>query len=276
MISIITHNWCRSFLLPLFIKSYARQDIRELKEKGEENEFELEMIIIDDNSPPEDMFEEYLRLALNTFDIKENLWFKIRAFKNRDTTMNSGRSANIGAKLSKGDILIFNHTDMFPMHKNTLRLIYESHKEYNNRIDIISSGMSEMLYLTSATLTSDNVKFSPDCGGTTPWTCAISRKLFYKIGGFDEKFIGYGHEDADFGWRIIYGKDDLNCKHVFDPKIVYVHLQQSNMISLPPTSNPKNSDVVNDNITYNHRWIVNSDNDNWGISKDIEEVELGL
>lgn len=272
VMSVIVHNWCRSFLLPLFIKSYVRQDLR-----GQVSSEEMEMIIIDDNSPPGDKFEEYLKIGLNTFDIKENLWFKIRAFKNRDGTGNSGRSANVGAKLSKGDILIFNHTDIFPMHKNTLRLIYDRHKEYNSDTDIINSGKVEMFYLTTATLTNDNIKFSPDCNGTTPWACAISRKLFYKIGGFDERFSGYGNEDADFGWRVIYGAKDLGCQHIFDPRIVYVHLQQSNMISLPPSINLGNHDVVNDNITYNHRWIVNSDKgDNWGISKDIEEIDLGL
>lgn len=264
MISVIVHNWCRSFLIPLFLKSYIRQDFKDE---------ELEMIIVDDNSPLEDRFEEYLKLALNTIDIKENIWFKIRAFINRDSNGNSGRTANVGTKLSKGDILIFNHTDIFPMHKYTLRLMYNQHKKYNENAD---TDKKEMLYLTSSTLTNESSKLEdlliPQCNGESPWASAISRKLYYKIGGFDEKFIGYGHEDADFGWRLKYGAKHLGWTFIHDPEIIFVHLQQSNMIMYPPTSTPKNSDVVNDNIVHNHRWIVN--NDNWGISHNLEEIKL--
>lgn len=257
LISVIVHNWCRSFLLPLFIKSYCRQDFKDVT---------LEMIIIDDNSPTEDNFEQYLRLALNTVDIKDNLWFRIHAFRNKHSTMNSGWSANVGVKQSRGDILIFNHTDIFPMHKNTLGLICNRHQEYNAG----NKDNPNMLFLTSATLTNDKTDFIPDCNGGTPWACAISRKLFYKIGGFDERFQGYGHEDADFGWRLIYGQKELGCTHIYDPNIVFVHLQQSNMISRPPASNPKNSDVVNENITKNHRWVVNPNG--WGNSNKLEEI----
>lgn len=232
----------------------------------------MEMIIIDDNSPPEDNFKKYLNLALNTFDIKENLWFKIRAFINRDSNKNSGRTANVGVKQSKGDILIFNHTDIFPMHKYALKLIHNHHKKYNDE----NPNNKNMLYLTSSTITNDSLNalrnLTPDCNGDTPWACAISRDLFYKVGGFDERFIGYGHEDADFGWRIIYGAHELGCVKIHEPEIIFVHLQQSNMISLPPYDNPKNGEVVVDNVTKNHRWIVNSNG--WGISKNLEEIKL--
>lgn len=264
MISVIVHNWCRSFLIPLFIKSYARQDFKEE---------ELEMIIVDDNSPPEDRFEEYLKLALNTLDIKQNLWFKVRAFKNRDSNGNSGRTANVGVKQSKGDILIFNHTDIFPMHKYTLRMMHDQHKKFNED----NSNNREMLYLTSATLTNEASKLEdlliPQCNGESPWASAISRKLYYKVGGFDERFIGYGHEDADMGWRLKYGAKDLGWTFIHDPKIVFVHLQQSNMIMYPPTCTPKNSDVVNENIVYRHRWVVNTEKE-WGISNNLEEIKL--
>lgn len=268
MISVIVHNWNRSFLIPLFIKSYCRQDLKETGEK-------MEMIIVDDNSFPEDNFKQYLNLALNTYDIKENLWFDIKAFINKDSYMNSGRTANVGVKQSKGDILIFNHTDIFPMHKYTLSSMHNRHKEHNKE----KLYNEDMLYLTSLTLTNDSVNalknFTPDCNGDTPWASAISRKLFYKVGGFDERFKGYGHEDADFGWRIKYGARELGCIMIYDPSIMFIHLQQSNMISLPPYNNQTNAELVNDNLTYNHRYIVNNGKeDEWGISKDIEEIKI--
>lgn len=260
MISVIVHNWCRSFMIPLFIKSYVRQDFKEE---------ELEMIIIDDNSPHYDHFEDYLKLALDTLDIKENLWFKIRAFKDKDSNGNSGRTANVGVRQSKGNILILNHTDIFPTHKHALRLICDHHKKYNEN----NPNNNDMLYLTSFVLTNEKIEITPDNNGETPWGSAISRKLYYKVGGFDERFIGYGHEDADFGWRLKYGAEDLGCTNIYDPEIRFVHSQQSNMVSFPPTSNPKNSDVVNENITYKHRWIVNVGKD-WGVSDSLEEIKL--
>ena len=116
MISIIVDNYKRSYFLPFLIQAY--------NEKVDLAPEEVEMLIVDDDSG--DSFEGFLRLALE--DIRP--WFKVRAFQtHKVVTYNQCLPVNCMVKRARGEILILNHSDVFPCTRFTLKKIWNIQKE---------------------------------------------------------------------------------------------------------------------------------------------------
>ena len=93
-ISIVISNYSYSYLLPLVMQSYNQM---------EKPTCDVELVIVDDSSDPDDHFEEFIRLGYDR--IKP--WFKVRAFKMplSCSKMNWGRTLNVGVKQSKSDMM---------------------------------------------------------------------------------------------------------------------------------------------------------------------------
>lgn len=251
MISIIVDNYNRSYLLPLVMQAYSVEDF----------DGEAEMIIIDDVSDPRDHFIDYLIFGLDT--IKP--WFKVRAFQTHVSThKNTGKTLNIGVKQSRGDVIIFNHTDMIPLQPNTLELVRKAHHE------------TDWLYLTPSFLSSRPRKgLPPDklglIGFTLPAGASMRRKLFDKAGGFDERFMGYGPVDTDLAQRIYYGQGDMGWVHRKSDEIIYLHLEMAQIPVRSGEPNPRNAELLRENMQAG-RWAVNPDG--WGECDTLEEVQL--
>jgi hypothetical protein len=251
LISIIVDNYNRSYLLPLVMQAYTRENFTKSP---------VEMIIVDDDSEPHDHFVDYLRLGLDT--IKP--WFRVRAFETHHSYMNVGRTLNVGVKQSEGDIIIFNHSDMVPLHPNNLELVWKNHQE------------TDWLYLTPTLLGSKpRVNLPPDklqmIGHVLPAGASMPRKLFDKAGGFDERFRGYGPVDTDLAHRIYYGQGEMGCSHRKSDEIIYLHLEMAHVPVRSGELNPKNNELLRENMSK-RRWSVNPDG--WGDCETLEEVEL--
>lgn len=248
-VSIIVDNYNRSYLLPLIMKAYTYQA----------EPVPAEMIIIDDESEPQDNFWDFVR---NGIEIVRP-FFKVRAFRAYGTNRNVGHTLNIGIKQSIGDILVLNHSDMVPMTPNVLARIIEWHTGPKN------------LYLTPK-LVCTHPDFAIRSMVTLPQGASISRELFYKIGGYDERFKGYGPEDVDISYRIIHGMIDLNSRWVEAENIVYMHLEQAKIpIRDGFVHRDENERLVFDNDTSGYRnrvWVVNPGG--WGTCQRLEEMHI--
>jgi len=252
MISIIVDNFNRSYLLPLLMKCYARETFTETP---------VEMVIVDDASDPEDHFVEYLRLGLEI--VKP--WFKVRAFRIPVSThFNGGRTFNVAAKQSKGDLLVINPPDMIPVNPKTLSIIHREHEE------------TKSLYLTSRVLSAKRIVPQPlderaELGKNQPGGASMPMSMYDELGGFDEKFIGYGYVDADFIYRLInYApKDKKEWTNKQNTELVYIHLDQT---KVPVRrENPIHDELITEAWKLK-RWKVNPGG--WGICNDLEEIVL--
>jgi len=244
IISIIIDNYNRSYLLPLIMKAYNRERVDE----------DVEMIIVDDSSDQHDHFVDYLKLGLDT--VKP--WFKVRAFKMpfECSNMNVGRTLNIGVRQSQGDLLIINHSDMIPLNRDVLRLIKEEHRK------------TDRLYLTSKLITIDQHIKVHNGWHLTPGS-SMPRELFEAVGGFDERFKGYGPVEPDFAWRVIYAPKSYGFKHKYAEEISFLHLDVS---AIPIRSGAPNPE--NDRLVLENRGKVKVNPKGWGICDQLEEVYL--
>ena len=90
----------------------------------------------------------------------------------------------------------------------------------------------------------------------------ISNELFYKVGGFDDQFIGYGGEDTDFALKIKHAEIEF----YITPYIVY---HQQHAFYRPPL-NHFNAIVQNSNV-YFKKW------NRWPMEKHLQKFsEIGL
>jgi glycosyltransferase involved in cell wall biosynthesis len=119
----------------------------------------------------------------------------------------SGYARNIGAKNSKGEILVFIDSDVI-IRENALKIINNFYlKEHN----LVAQGIYDhkINYKKIATqylqsyqcyyIFSNKNKFIRNMVSNF---LSIRKKTFYKAGCFDENFKGSNAEDADLGYRI--------------------------------------------------------------------------
>lgn len=164
---------------------------------------------------------------------------------------NSGRSIarNAGARMAKGDILIFCDGDRIP-DNNFISEHIKSHLQHN--IDIVVLGRIVELFLPNFDnkvekyYKYDNIdkfiKFARDfnyydyieqmydLNGNTSYNIAwislftsnfsISRELFFFIGTFDEDFTLWGFENFELGYRL----SKMNVKYVLNRKAINFHI----------------------------------------------------
>jgi len=254
MISILVTNYDYSYLIPLVMQSYNRMS---------RPSCDVEMVIVDDSSDPEDHFEEFVRLGVDRIQP----WYSVSAYSMplSCSKMNVGRTINVAAWQSKGDVLILNHADVIHLNKDTLKIIDVFHKSVHEHpglyllfpafVDANSEGLGEIRALTNVS------------GSSLP------RRLFDELGGFDEQLDGYGHEDADFYWRLHYGKEIGGITHWqewTDKRLILMHLSLCAIgVKRSTYPNPHNDRIVNDNMG-SRRWKVNPSG--WGECKDLKEV----
>lgn len=248
MISIIVDNYNRSYLLPLLMKCYARETFTETP---------VEMMIVDDASDPDDHFEEYVKLGLEI--VKP--WFKVRAFRIPvSTNFNAGRTWNVAARQSEGDLLLITPPDMIPMNPETLSIIHREHEE------------TKLLYLTSRVIIGKRLvdKIPRELGEHQPGGASLPKSMYDEMGGFEERFIGYGHIDTDFIYRIMYhGPMGRGWTYKHTEELVFIHLDQT---KIPVRrENPRKDEILMDNHERK-RFKVNPEG--YGICDDLEEINL--
>ncbi len=140
---------------------------------------------------------------------------------------NKGPAINLGVKQSSGEILIFADADSYVPHSQLhtaievarqcsfvvpfTKIHYLTHSSTNR---VLGNGYKPVLPTNK--LLQFRLWDKPSVGVCN----VVRREAFEQSGGFDERFIGWGHEDG--AWRIIM--EGLFGPHVKLPGIVY-HLE---------------------------------------------------
>jgi len=124
---------------------------------------------------------------------------------------------NRGVDASKGEYIIVLSNDVFPVEQEDWIEIMVKYMQENPKVGGMSPRSmtpNNKVYYVGARVRDDDRIRHIDYGranahpptAESPYTNAacmiVSRKLFDEVGGFDERFIGLGLEDVDFGYKL--------------------------------------------------------------------------
>ncbi len=153
---------------------------------------------------------EVIAVSDNSLDKSDQIIKKFSCkFKRLKKNHGSGFARNIGAKLAKGNILVFIDSDVI-IKKDSLNIIQKSFKKKDNyqmiqgiyshnpnyeKISTQYLQSYQCYYIFSA-----KKKFIENLVSNF---FSIEKKIFFKVGGFDGNFVGSNAEDADLGYRLI-------------------------------------------------------------------------
>ncbi len=168
---------------------------------------------------------------------------KIKLIRTNNTSRAKARNA--GAKASKGDVLIFLDGDTILGSISVLEKIeeyskkfshgygakrlwtYEGHFEKNRKIYLSKLKNKDFKWFIKNSFwpeyRNENKGHNSLIGYSFPCNFGfISRELFNKIGGFDERFEGYGGEDDYFAYKM-YLSDKKGFKSLFDIPMIHIN-----------------------------------------------------
>lgn len=219
-----------SIIIPVFNKvNLTRRCVESILKTPPSVSFEI--VIVDDHS--QDGTGDYLAYLSRRYNF----------VKTHRNSRNIGFSAscNRGAELAKGEFLIFLNNDTIPLPGWVEALVEVAKSDRN--IAVVGS---KLLYpnntIQHAGVLFRNFPFPvtpfhvyagepadyPDANvevdydAVTAACMLVKRKIFEKLGGFDERFIN-GYEDVDFCLRV----KDAGYRIVYTPRSVIYHLESS-------------------------------------------------
>jgi|GEM_PF-219725 len=142
---------------------------------------------------------------------------------------NKGRAfaRNAGIKNAKGDIVLFTDADIIA-DKNLLAEHAKMHEKYHDLAvvgcEVQVNTIQEVEDMISGVKPIKVIH--PHGKRHLPWyffltgNASTSKENLIKVGGFDEEFKEYGHEDLELGYRLSKTKHHI----VYNPKAVNYHL----------------------------------------------------
>lgn len=205
-----------------------------------------EIIICDDGSQ-ENILDFFKRFSNNSEIKLKYVWQEHKGFR-------AGRSRNNGVLISEGDILVFIDSDIV-LTRNYIRTIYDflskEHnffisnypvrltKEQTNRLSLLDIKNFNYKIITLKQkfkilrqFLEDNFysitnkmrkKYNRKAPKLRAGVCAILRKDYYDVNGYDERFIGWGNEDDNLSKRLyMKGLNGINLG-LFDFPIHLYH-----------------------------------------------------
>lgn len=219
-----------SIIIPVFNKvTLTRRCVESILKTPPSVSFEI--VIVDDHS--QDGTRDYLAYLSRRYNF----------VKTRSNSRNMGFSAscNRGAEIAKGKFLIFLNNDTIPLPGWVEALVEVAERDRN--IAVVGA---KLLYpnntIQHAGVLFRNFPFpvTPfhvyagepadypeanvelDYDAVTAACMLVKRKIFEKLGGFDERFVN-GYEDVDFCLRV----KDAGYRIVYTPRSVVYHLESS-------------------------------------------------
>ncbi|NLO22206.1 MAG: hypothetical protein GX119_09470 [Syntrophomonadaceae bacterium] len=192
-ISILISSFCRPHLLKWNLYSLAQQNIP----------FSFETIVLNDGIP--DLTFNICEQFTNTLHLK----YVFTGYRNEKGLVYRvpGFALNIGARISRGNILIISCAEMFHIN-NTIELLAEP-VLFEPTLLATSIGMDDQdgsflqhLEQKHGAYNAFDYYNYPTLNTTLPFLMALSRQEFFAIGGYDEDFVGFAYDDNDLMDRL--------------------------------------------------------------------------
>ncbi|KEO75334.1 glycosyltransferase family 2 protein [Anditalea andensis] len=211
--------------------------------------YPTEIIVVGINEPGLDL-SEFSEMAITVVHMEHN-----------STRLPIAKARNQGAAEASCDKLFFLDVDCIPDQSyfeemityfkddrvlmGTPYYLPKIHGGYNNLLEIAIPHPHRPQYKEAVQENDFNLFWS---------LCfAMSRESFMNVGGFDEKFLGYGGEDTDFGWKL---KDAGMKLWLINAKVYH----QQHPVYVPPLGH---LEAIVSNATYFYAkrgsWIM----ENW-------------
>ncbi len=174
-----------------------------------------------------------------------------------------GFAVNIGARLSRGRILIISCAEMFHLNDCIAQLTFPLLS--NPKLLGIPIGRDDHngSFLNNLVATNGSFDYNnfyhnyPELNTSLPFLTSISREEFFAIGGYDEDFTGIGYDDNDLMLRLIkngcnYFQTAAATIHLYHERIWYAR------VNSPET-------IFNRNLFYaRQNQVVRNQNREWG------------
>jgi GT2 family glycosyltransferase len=214
--SIIITTFQRPHLLKWGLFSLAKQAMPK----------DFETIILNDgiNDETEAICQQYKE--------KLNICYVFTGQRNLDGDIKwrvPGYAINIGAKMSKGKVLIISCAEMFHLNDCIVHLtlpVLANQKRLSIPIARDDQDGSFLRHLETNQGKYDLVEFFkyPHLNIRLPFLMGISREEFFAIGGYDEDFTGIGYDDNDLVLRLLkngcsYYQTCAETIHLFHERI---------------------------------------------------------
>jgi glycosyltransferase involved in cell wall biosynthesis len=192
---------------------------------------------------PKDLFELIIVDDFSTDDTREflaalRLPIDFRYFLN-DVNLGRAKTRNRGIEEAKGEYVLLIDDDIWAS-ESLIEEHYKSHLRENQEVVVVGS----ILVAAGIPKTAVNERYNDHhlwCyremnkyGSLLPYNfcktanLSLPRKLFKKVGLFDEAFLYYGGEDTEFGYRLL--KNDI--KLIFNREAVGYHYHNETVESL--------------------------------------------
>ncbi len=242
-----------SIIIPLYnMVELTRQCLLNLAQVTTEVRYEV--VLVDNHSTD------------GTNQLLSSLGGDVQIIRN-PSNLGFAKACNQGARVAKGEHLVFLNNDTIPL-KGWLEALLEEVRSHSD-VDIVGS---KLLYpdntiqhagvvLSRGPLTPYHVfhKASPDLPAVnirkefqavTAACMLVRKKIFDELGGFDEDFVN-GFEDVDFCLRV----RQLGKKVVYQPQSCLYHLESQ-------SPGRKKHDLTNAKRfieRWKHMWLVDED-----------------
>jgi glycosyltransferase involved in cell wall biosynthesis len=193
--SVVLANWNRARMIPSIVEQLASQTYPKDR---------YEVIIVDDDSAD---LGEVRRIVGEVVHKHDDI--KFRFFEtHKNLTRNPALRYNIGARNSKGQLIVLNETDLL-MQGEYLQRVNEDH----NMDDRLWLG-PEVVHLHR-----DGRREVEAHRGLCDLGSSIRREHYFAVRGFDERTRGWGGIESDFGRRL----NDVGVRYRKDPRLVVLH-----------------------------------------------------
>lgn len=188
-------------------------------------------------------------------DLKEFIVNDVRIDRYCLNSQNVGvaRSWNMGAHLSKGDILCFLNDDV-EIGKGSFELLLET---LNSSDDIGQVGPQGTYWKECRHSSYVEGNKNKDCDVISGFCFMMTAKNYYKFGGFDNSFTPAGYEEIDMCYKI--RESGMRCVAVPSAKVKHYHhhgvsAKDTEIYFMGESVNTKNLNERNSKI-FKNKWL---------------------
>lgn len=151
---------------------------------------------------------------LKNFIINDN---RIDRYCINSQNVGVARAWNMGAELSKGEILCFLNDDV-EISKGSFEILLET---LNSSDEIAQVGPQGAYWKKCKHVSNVEGKNAQDCDAIAGYCFMMKSEIYYKLGGFDNAFTPAGFEEIDMCYKIRdYG---MKCVAVPSSKVKHFH-----------------------------------------------------